>query len=427
MIVAPIIKSRFKALESVLDSMNISPGQVDRHNTIIPFSRYDTLHTARLVIIQANTAEDIKTFGWEPYDWPASLAFLGEVDGSCDDFLAYIAITAHEGLSRLFEHCEGFATHRGNLLSFLQQHSTPPAASYVNWIGRTVRQVHEEAQLQRTLATKLEELLLSIDRSDSRQLRQGLLTHVEQELDNGNLCLTPQARTPWSYRIRNSIDLLLWPVIALLLSPVILIISPLVLWCLRIVEKYDPDIDIRPDRKHIASLSVLEDHDVSNQFNVFGDVKPGRFRLLLLKTVMRVVEYTARHVYRRGYLARVRTIHFARWVFLNQNRSMFFASLYDGSLESYMDDFINKVAFGLNLTFSHGVGYPRTRWMLKGGAELEQAFKDTLRRHQLPSAVWYRAHPGLTALDMARNARIRQGLEHYPRSDRQIRQWLSEI
>ena len=92
-----------------------------------------------------------------------------------------------------------------------------------------------------------------------------------------------------------------------------------------------------------------------------------------------------------------------------------------------MDDFINKVAFGLNLTFSHGIGYPRTRWMLKGGAELEQPFKDTLRRHQLPSAVWYRAHPGLTAVDMARNSRIRAGVEQYPEDDQAIRQWLSEI
>ena len=29
-----------------------------------------------------------------------------------------------------------------------------------------------------------------------------------------------------------------------------------------------------------------------------------------------------------------------------------------------MDDFINKVGFGLNVVFSDGVGYPRTRWLL---------------------------------------------------------------
>ena len=57
----------------------------------------------------------------------------------------------------------------------------------------------------------------------------------------------------------------------------------------------------------------------------------------------------------------MKTIHFARWVFIDGKRRMFFASNYDGSLESYMDDFIDKVAWGLNLVFSNGVGYPRTQ------------------------------------------------------------------
>ena len=73
-----------------------------------------------------------------------------------------------------------------------------------------------------------------------------------------------------------------------------------------------------------------------------------------------LLDYAARHVYRRGYLTRVQTIHFARWVLLDDNKRMFFASNYDGSLDSYMDDFINKVAWGINLVFSNGVGFPRT-------------------------------------------------------------------
>ena len=37
-----------------------------------------------------------------------------------------------------------------------------------------------------------------------------------------------------------------------------------------------------------------------------------------------------------------------------------------------MDDFINKVGWGLNLLFSNGVGWPRTRWLVHGGARIEQ-------------------------------------------------------
>ena len=66
---------------------------------------------------------------------------------------------------------------------------------------------------------------------------------------------------------------------------------------------------------------------------------------------------------------------------------MIFTSCYDGSLESYMNDFIDKLSWGLNVIFSNGVGYPRTRWLILGGAKDEQTFKDYLRCHQLETPV----------------------------------------
>ena len=127
-------------------------------------------------------------------------------------------------------------------------------------------------------------------------------------------------------------------------------------------------------------LAALEDHVVQNPFTAVGHVKPGLFRLLTLTAILFALDYATRHIFNRGNLAGVKTIHFARWVFLDGKRRMFFASNYDGSLESYMDDFIDKVAWGLNLVFSNGVGYPRTRWLVLGGAKDELAFKDYLRR-----------------------------------------------
>jgi len=427
MIVVPVIPSQRDALESTLHSMNLAAGKVDPDNTIIPFAQFSTLHTARLVILQANTGDDIRTYGWQPHHWQVSLALLGDVDGDATEFLAQLAVVAPSGLSMIFRHCEGYSEHQGSLLEFLKAHERRSAATYVNWIGRTVRSVSEDAKLQRSLSDALPDIVESAGRENTRHIRQQLLDHVQHEVHAGRLSLISDARTPLRYRLLTILHLVGLPVLLLVLSPLLLVLAPFVLWRLRSLETSDPDIDIRPDKRHLSSLSAIEDHDTSNQFNVFGDIKPGVFRYALLKVVMVLVNYTARHIYRRGNLGRVRTIHFARWVFLNGNRSMYFASLYDGSLESYMDDFINKVAFGLNLTFSHGVGYPRTRWMIKGGAESEQPFKDTLRRHQLPSQVWYMAHPGLTAIDMARNARIRRGIEVYPTDDKLIRDWLADI
>jgi hypothetical protein len=103
---------------------------------------------------------------------------------------------------------------------------------------------------------------------------------------------------------------------------------------------------------------------------------------------------------------------------------LLFVSNYDGSLESYMDDFINKVAFGLNVVFTNGVGYPRTRWLVLDGAKDEQKFKYFIRRHELATEVWYNAHPGLTAFELERNSRIRTGLERPPMTDAEAREWL---
>jgi hypothetical protein len=90
-----------------------------------------------------------------------------------------------------------------------------------------------------------------------------------------------------------------------------------------------------------------------------------------------------------------------------------------------MDDFINKVAWGINLVFSNGIGYPRTAWLVTRGASDEQRYKRTLRRHQLPTDVWYNAYPGLTAIDLARNTRIREGLERKLVTEKEARAWLS--
>ena len=177
--------------------------------------------------------------------------------------------------------------------------------------------------------------------------------------------------------------------------------------------------------EHNAALAELEDHDVSNQFTAMGSLKPGVVRLLTAIVVLIAIDYGSRHLYTRGGLARVRSIHFARWVFLDNRQRIVFFSNYDGSHESYMDDFVNKVGFGLNVVFSNGIGYPRTNWLILDGCSDERKFKEFNRRHQVPTQVWYKAYPGLTALDLDRNARIRQGLESASMSDDDAREWVA--
>lgn len=427
MIVATVRNGELERLRGMLSTMNQSVGIVNPNNTLVPFARFDKLHFARFVIIESSILDEIKHFGVTPRPWQPALGFIGDCDGERDAFFAELAELTGVGLRELFACCEDFDPGKHELISWMKRHDVKPAANYVNWLGRTVRQAHEEAALHRCLAEYLPRLVTEFGSDNPRALRQKLLSHVEREKSSGRLMLTPEAPTPRDWAIRNLAHKIGIPLALLVLLPLLLILAPFFFWHLRSLEKTDPELFIRPRREHIQALAALEDHGVTNQFTVFGDIKPGLFRRFTFKFLMLLTNYIARHIFNRGFLTRIRTIHFARWVFIDNNHRAFFVSNYDGSHEAYMDDFINKAGWGLNLAFGNAVGYPTTEWLVKQGAEREQQFKYTQRRHQIPTQVWYKAYPGLTAADLARNSRIRHGVEIRQSSDDAIRAWLSEI
>ena len=422
MVTAPVRPGREQDLRALLATMNSEPGVVDPHNALVPFGRFEDIHVARFVVAEDNTVADNDYFpGQLPPNERVLLIFLADCDGSGDDLMARIVGEAGGGLRRIFEHCLGFDDNN-DLLSWMRARQTPPAAVYVNWVGRTVRQVREEAALHDTLHAVLHGPLAGAQR-DPRRLHQQL----REAIAAGGPPLTPiEPRTigQWICLIAAAIGLLL---LGLILLPFIIVGLPFFLVALRRRETSDPVIPARNDDARTRKIAIGEDRDVTNPFSAIGTLKPGFFRLAVAVVALRLVHLSGIFVYHSGRLARVSTIHFARWVLLDGNRRVFFASNYDGSLESYMDDFINKVSFGLNLVFSNGVSYPETDYLLLRGAEREHEFKHYLHRRQVPTDVWYRAYPGLTTADLSRNARIRKGLARTDMSDAEIRRWLAEI
>jgi hypothetical protein len=423
MVVATIRHGQIDALRELLSGMTQEPGIADPDNVLIPFGRFERLHFARLVVLDDGTLADRVAGGAPSVQLPVALAFLGDCDGSADAQLAQFVALAEPGLRAIFAHCEDY-DDAIDLLAWMQARSVAPATFYANWVGRTVRQVHQEAALHQALRTRLTQ---HAQDEPPQTVRAALLEYVAAEQRNGRLPLSPPEPTPPGWQVRQVLDAIWVPLVLLLLLPVFLLGAIPFLIVLRQRERTDPQIFPRPTVAHEAALAAREDFDVSNQFSAFGSCKPGAFRLWLLRFLLWVVQYTTRHIYVRGRLARVGTIHFARWVLLDGNQRLFFGSNYDGSLDAYMDDFINKVAWGLNLVFSNGIGYPRTKFLVLGGAKNEQAFKYYIRRHQLPTEVWYKAYPGLTALDLARNSRIRAGLQPAAMSDDAAQRWIALI
>jgi hypothetical protein len=425
MITATIKPGQQNALKDLLATMNTSPGFANAHNTLIPYWQFARLHVARFTILEARTNDDIKGHGQEPGFWPPTLCFIGDIDGDADTFLAELVIRAEPGLRKIFLHCSQFDPAPSNLLDWLREHSCQPDANYINWRGRTVLQIREEQTLSRVLGDEARNM--SRTGLNDRQIWRYLKRFAQSEIEAHRLSLTPAAPASAGWRLRNLLHLIGVPLVILALFPIFLLASPFYFWRLRALERSDPENTQRPERDHLQALSAQEDVDVTNQFNVFGQVKPGYLRQFTIRMGLLLLDYTSRHIYKRGFLTRIQTIHFARWVLLDNGRRVFFASNYDGSADSYMDDFINKVAWGLNLVFSNGVGYPRSRWLIKGGAENEGNYKKTLRRNQLPSESWYKAYPGLTAVDLARNSRVRQGLECETPSDKTLSDWLASL
>ncbi len=404
-VVCPVLPDHVDELRTLLGQM----GQRPADNELIPFAKVDGVHFARLLLLDQTTGLDGKAI-------PAQLLLMADCDEPLQARMAELVEVAGAGLDAIFGHCRGYpgsgAITSDARLAFLNGHVVRSDAQYTNTIGRTVKQVRQEAQLREAVEGFLN-AHGEWSRKDPALVRAAVQDFVRCD---------PQLA--WASSPAEGRDLawwgreLVWLVaVPLLVLAVTLALLPLVVLALVVYvvalrwhELREPVSTEKPSPEHIQELDALEDHGPQNQFSAVGFVKPTRFRGLTARVVLLLTDYGAHHIFNHASLAGVKTIHFARWMALDGRRRMIFASNYDGSVESYMDDFIDKVSWGLNATFSNGQGYPRTKFLLFQGARDELAFKDFLRVHQVPTQVWYSAYERLTALNIENNARIRAGL-----------------
>ena len=402
-----------KALAAMADERDGAPS--------IPFSGLRGVHLARLMLIEDDLDKDGNRI-------PASLIYTSEVDAPLDDRVDELADLGGPGLDATFGLCEDYPAtpDRSSRGAFLRAHRLSQRASYVNTIGRTVDQIRDEA----TLRSAIEDFLDTRRRAgelpdEPSKIRAEIQDFVRSETSL-KWATRSAPRPSLRWRAGELLHAIAIPIALLVAVP--LLIPLLLVWIplLRLHELRDRPRHVPPDPDHVRRLAALEDKAAHNPFAAIGYVKPGLFRRLTVEAVLRAIDFGARHVFTRADLAGVKTIHFAHWMVIDDYRRVVFTSYYDGSLESYMDDFIDKVAFGLNAAFSNGVGYPQTRFLLFDGAKREEEFKAFLRRHQIPTYVWYSAYPELTARNIENNALIRSGL-FSKLAPREIDTWLRRL
>jgi hypothetical protein len=294
---------------------------------------------------------------------------------------------------------------------------------YVNTVGRTLRQVRDEARLRDEIQSFLDGG--DFEGVEPEAARDAIRRFVKARADL-RWALEPVPTPGPLGRAAELVGALGLPLELLALAPVVVPLLPVWALLLRLHELRDRSPTIEPSDAHVRELAALEDFAAQNPFSAVGERKPGLIRLVTAASILRLVDYGSRYIFNNGSLTGVKTIHFARWVFLDDSRRLIFASNYDGSLESYMDDFVNQVWWGLNAVFSNGIGFPRTSWLVFGGAQREQEFKDYLRRREVPTQVWYSAYEDLTAVNLDNNAQIRAGLSG-DMSREEVEGWLLRL
>ena len=99
----------------------------------------------------------------------------------------------------------------------------------------------------------------------------------------------------------------------------------------------------------------------------------------------------------------VGSVHDMRFVFLENDTKMLFATAYDGDWDVYIDDFATKIPDFLDIIDSAWEGWPGIR---------SPEAKDYLASHQVTAEGWYVAND-LTVAETRRLRRIGEALEEF--------------
>ena len=178
-------------------------------------------------------------------------------------------------------------------------------------------------------------------------------------------------------------------------------------------EANNKPVDMNPNTSDIIDFLDNENKNgFQNHMISVQRLLPEQFRRrIILPLSLRVILRTlTTGIIRPGFLGRVGTVHSARWIHLPKTDNYLFMSNYDGSFESYLEDFITKVGFGLNAAWSHCIGFPKSKNLFFGGAEDGDRFKRWARGSMQPTPFWYSAYPQLNVEAIRRNSLIRDGL-----------------
>ena len=376
----------------------------------IDFSRSRTVHFARFAIVD------------DPDRGPSRkrLLYSSNYDGDLDEHLAEL-LTVTSDLDAIWGCCEAYSGPAG-FGEFIRAHRRTPEAFYIAFRGESVATIRGYIALRRRAQPLL-------DAAASAQSVSGILADLSPAVQAA--MTTPSASTiepSMPAALRRLLRAL--PVVTDLPRAIVRYgFANVFLGARRITASLDRYAGLRwfnrltlnpaPRSESIYSSAPLdgcaapapvvpgdevpsaqdrvpptfrEDVVAQNQLTVLTVVRPGQADRV--RAVMAAIDSYARRLAPDGSLIGISTIHFVRWILLDQGRRLMMVSDYDGSWEAYIDEFAEMILSGLDAIWETSFGYPPE------GARDLPAFKQFLRNHQVPSEVFYSAYPDETVLNI---------------------------
>jgi len=372
------------------------------HHPAFPLADLKRLHFGSMVIFKDPDGN---------YD--PTLVFENNFDGELDDYLEDLLERAAAGLHQIYSHCFDYratgSQDREEILAFLYAHVVRPNAYHIGNVGRSVVRIKQE-----------EEMMDGIEAFLDGCAREGLEGVLPGAVRN-SIQQFVESKPEWAWarqaqkRMTFAERLIPWAkvigvgLLVLILLPLLLPFLIIYLIALRGREITDRSEIPSPEQGHIQRLARREDHIVQNHMASLCYVKPGQFRRATLRGVLWLANLVARVSY-NGKLSGLDSLHFAHWVLIDNGRRLLFLTNYDGSWENYLDDFIDKAALGLTGIWSNTMDFPRTSFLVFGGARDAARFKAIARRTQAYTNVWFSAYPKLTVQGVDNNSTVREDL-----------------
>ena len=196
-------------------------------------------------------------------------------------------------------------------------------------------------------------------------------------------------------------------------------------WMVRRQELSETPTRERATMPKMRHLMGAEDHPgyAQNHVLAVGTLKRGWFRSFLHAFGLWGIKMVIVHAMRPGFIWSMGTIHYARWWRLPGTRRVAFYSNFDGSWESYLEDFIVRGGEGQTAAWSNWEGFPETRFLVRKGAKDSDAFKNFTRTVQRVAPFWYARFPEMSSDTIRTNGQIHVGAG-LARSATEAEEWI---